>query len=127
MATITLYRANLKTGGKSPEQIIESFRDFKPSDEEIKNWIAAYDLLDGIEVVVMKSFDGKDYCLVAWQDDDAEKIRDYIYQAEQDPMFGTYVDEREEFLNDWDSDEYEPSGSLVFSSDDVEIIEELKK
>jgi hypothetical protein len=36
-----------------------------------------------------------------------------------------YVEDCEEFLKDWNSGEYEPAGSLVFNSEDIEIIQEL--
>jgi len=122
---LNLFKAKLNTGGKTPEQIKSAFDGPEPSEEEIQNWIKAYDLIAGIEVVVMKDWSGNGYCLVAWQDKDDEKIREFIYQAEQDEMFGSYVNEREEFIKDWDSDEYSPAGSLLFNSEDVEIIEEL--
>lgn len=126
----TFYKAKLNTGGKTPEQII---RDYEggigtlPNQKEIQDWINAYDLINGIELVVMKSPFSDSYTPVSWDEKDNEKIRDFIYQAEQDPFFGTYVDEREEFLEDWKSGEYSPTGSLVFDREDVEIIEELKK
>lgn len=122
-----LYKAKLQTGRKTPEQIKKDFEGYTPSEEEIKGWIKAYDLIDGIEVVVMKSWTGNGYTLAFWQDEDDAKIRDYIYQIEQDEMFGTYNDQRDEFLRDWDSDEYSPTGSFVFNEEDVEIIEELRK
>jgi hypothetical protein len=125
--TLNLYKAKLHTGGKTPEQIKSDFDGPEPNEKEIQNWIKAYDLIAGIEVAVMKSRSGSGYCLVSWQKKDDEKIRDFIYQVEQDEMFGTYVNEREEFIKDWDSGEYSPAGSLVFNSEDVEIIEELKK
>lgn len=124
--TIKLYRAKLHTGGKTPEQIKSSFDGPEPSEEEIKNWTKAYDLADGLEVIVTRSWTGSDYSLIAWDEKDDENIREFIYQVEQDGMFGTYVDEREEFIKDWESGEYSPAGSLVFDEKDVEIIEELK-
>ncbi|MFL0365351.1 hypothetical protein ACH0BF_20295 [Pseudobacillus sp. 179-B 2D1 NHS] len=129
--TIKLYRAKLHTGGKTPEQIKSSFNGPfdgpEPSNEEIQVWSKAYDLADGLEVIVKKSWTGNDYSLIAWDDTDDEKIREFIYQVEQDGMFGTYVDEREEFIKDWESGEYCPAGSLLFNEKDVEIIEELKQ
>lgn len=81
----------------------------------------------GIEVVVLKSQISDGYCLVAWDKKDDMKMRDFIYQIEQDPFFGTYVNEHEEFLKDWESKEYEPCASFTFETKDVEIIEKLSK
>ncbi|GIN97843.1 hypothetical protein J6TS1_37130 [Siminovitchia terrae] len=61
------------------------------------------------------------FVLGCLQDEDDEKVRDFIYQAEQDEMFGTYIDQRDEFLRDWESEEYSPTGSLVFKEEDVEV------
>lgn len=122
---IKLYSAKLRTSGKTPEQIKNSFDGLEPSEEEIQSWIEVYDLVDGLEVVVMKSWAGSGYCIVGWQDEDDENFREFVYMVEQDDMYGTYVNEREEFLKDWNSEEYSPNHSLVFQNEDVEIIEEL--
>ncbi len=42
---------------------------------------------------------------------DDEKICDFVYQIEQDKLFGLYVNQREEFLKDWDAEEYDPAGA----------------
>jgi hypothetical protein len=123
---LILYRAKLNTGGKTSEQILSTYDGPKPDEKEIESWIKAFNSINGIEVAVMKNFTGEDYCLAAWKPDDDEKIMEFVYLAEQDPFFGTYVDDREEFINDWKSGEYEPSGSLVFANADVEILEEIK-
>lgn len=47
----------------------------------------------------MKSFTGQDYCLASWSKDGDQKIMEFVYLAEQGPLFGTYIDEREEY--DW--------------------------
>ncbi|WP_338754261.1 hypothetical protein [Bacillus sp. FJAT-52991] len=124
---IKLFKAKLNTGGKTSEQVRNEFDGSAPSEEEIQNWIKAYNLVDGIEVVVMESGIYEGYTLAGWGHDVDEKVREFVYLVEQDPVFGTYVDEREEFMNDWENEEYEPAGSLVFKNEDVEIIEELKQ
>lgn len=124
---LTLFSAKLQTAGKTAEQIRASYDGPKPNDKEIEYWIKAFNELDGIEIVVLKSFTGEDWCLAAWDEKDEEKIMEFVYLAEQDPYFGSYVDERDEFLKDWKSGEYEPPGSLVFANADVQVIEELTK
>lgn len=127
---LTLYKARLKTSGKSPEQIKSEFEGGvgpEPSETEIQGWIKANDLIDGLEVVVTKNFLGDGFLLASWDKEDDEKIRDYVYQVEQDPFFGTYFNERNGFLKDWKEDEYEPTGSLNFDEKDVEIIGGLEK
>lgn len=123
-----LYEAILRTSGKTPEQIISSFDGPEPTEQEVQGWINSYNIISGVEVVVMKSGwidDG--YCLVSWEEKDNEKIREFIYQAEQDSMFGSYANDREGFIEDWDSGEYSPAGSFVFYSNDLEIVEKIKK
>lgn len=125
----TLYKARLNTAGKTPEQIKADYEGGigpLPNDEEVQNWIKVYDSLSGTEIIVMNSPFSDNFTPVSWDEKDDEKFRDFVYQAEQDPYFGTYVNEREEFLKDWESEDYSPSGSLVFDAADVEIIEELK-
>ena len=118
------FKAKLRTGGKTIEQIKNEFASFgEPlSDEEAEKWVAVNDLIDGMEVVVMESFDKENFYLVAYDDADESKIRDFIYQAEQDDYFGSYIDMREEFLNDWNSNNYEPNGSLSFSPEVIHSI-----
>lgn len=125
----TLYKARLKTSDKTPKQIKADYEGGNgpaPSEEEVQGWIKCYDLISGIELIVMKSLIGEGYIPVAWDEKYDGKIRDFVYQAEQDPFFGSYVNEREKFLEDWKSDNYSPIGSLTFQVEDVEIIEELK-
>lgn len=127
-----LYRAKLKTAGKTPEQILATYDGPnqvgpKPDENEVAAWIKVFNELDGAEVVVMKSFTGEDYAIAGWEPDAEEKFMEFVYLAEQDPYFGSYIDNRDEFINVWKSGEYEPAASLVFANNDVEIIEELKK
>ena len=127
---ITLYKARLKTANKTPEQIKSDFESGigpLPTKKEIQDWIKAYDLINGIELGVMKSLIGEGYIPVVWDEEDDWKIRDFIYQAEQDPHFGTYVCERDEFLRDWKSGEYSPAGTLTFNENDIEVIEKMEK
>lgn len=127
----TFYEATFKTAGKTIEEIKGDYDGGigqAPSEEEIQDWIKAYDTISGIKVVVMKSpLDDDGYSLVSYDKSDDWKIRDFTYQAEQDPYFGTYIDDREGFLKDWETGDYASMGSLVFKSTDVEISRELKR
>lgn len=120
-----LFKAKLRTGGKTKDQIISDFEG-EVTEKEIRDWKYVFNLIDGKEIIVVEVFKGR-FTLVSWLDEDDSAFRDFIYQAEQDDMFGTYIDDREEFLNDWKDGRYEPTGSLGFDKNDVEIIEELKK
>lgn len=118
-----LYEAKLKTGGKTREQLVQGSTE--DVDEEIvATWRRAYDSLDGKEVLVVNVFEGS-YTPFSWRKEDDDVFRDFSYLAEQDGTFGTYIGEREQFLKDWENDEYEPSGSLSFDAADVEIIKAL--
>lgn len=122
----TFYEAVLKTAGKTIEEIKGDYDGGvgqAPSEEEIQDWIKAYDTIDGMEVLVMESF-GDGYSIVSHYKSDDWKIRDFTYQAEQDPYFGSYIDDYEEFLKDWEAGDYTPTGSWVFKPTDVEIIRE---
>ncbi|MDA1478294.1 hypothetical protein [Bacillus changyiensis] len=121
----TLYKAKLNTGKKTSEQIKNGFTGIEPSEQEIQNCLKAYGLIDGMEVIVTKSWSGDGYYLISWQENDSGTIKEFFYQLEQDPMFGSYFDEREEFENDWESGEYCPAGSIAFSNEDVEIMKKI--
>lgn len=125
-----MFKAILKTAGKTPEDIKKMYDGSvgpEPSEEEIQGYIDVYNKLDGLEVVVYDRghLGVADYGLYVWQKEDDERIRELFYQAEQDPYFGTYVNERDEFIKDWEAEEYEFGPSPTFSADDVEIIEEI--
>lgn len=120
-----ILKAKLRTGGKTRDQIISEFEG-DINEEEIKAWQHAYNLIDGKEIVVAQLFKDR-YTPVSWLVEDDAAFRDFIYQVEQDDWFGTYGNERQEFLKDWENEEYEPSGSLSFCKDDVEIIKRITR
>lgn len=124
-----IYEAKLKTGGKTAEQLKNDFESVgEPlTDEEIQKWIAAYNLIDGVEVIVIKSHLSEgSYTPISHKQADDHKLRDFVYQAEQDGYYGSYIDMREEFLEDWASGDYSPAGSLSFDASDLEIIRKLE-
>lgn len=122
-----IFKVVLKTAGKTEEELFNQYEGPKPSKKFIKDMKNAYDSLEGLKILVMKSFASDGYIAIAWEEEDDHLIRDFIYQAEQDEYFGTYVDERNEFLKDWKTGDYSPMGSLSFSAEEIEIIEEMKK
>lgn len=120
------YKAKLKTAGKTAEQVLASYdMGDKPPADEVEAIINSYNLVDGIVLSVLGPTITGSYAPAGWRKEDDDKIRDFVYQAEQDAYFGCYVNDREEFLKDWNSEEYDPGGSLTFSVEDVEILEEL--
>lgn len=121
-----LYKVVLQTGGKTPEQIKTEFDDFKISEPKIQLWISAYNLLDGLEVMVRDSFyPDEEYTLLSWKPEDDKTFMEFIYLLEQDGTFGNYVDDRETFLEDWENGEYSPDGSICFSKNELEILEQI--
>jgi hypothetical protein len=123
---IDLYKVRLHTAGKTSEQILKTYEGLKPSDEVVQGIIKAFNLIDGLGVVVSNSFYGKDtYTLIIWNKSDDDKFKEFSYLLEQDPFCGTYVNDREQFEKDWDSEQYEPPGSLSFLTSDIEIMEKI--
>ena len=120
-----LYKVVLQTGGKTSEQIKADFEESEISEQEIRNWISAYNLIDGLEVMVLYTNYLEDYTLLSWKPEDDKKFMEFIYLLEQDSMFGNYVDDRETFLKDWENGEYSPDGSICFSKNDVEILKKI--
>ena len=119
-----VYKAKLHTGGKTREQIIERNTPLFPmSEAEINQTLEFYNMLDGAVVGVSEL--AGDYALVWWPEEEASRSKEANYLAEQDTMFGTYINEREEFDKDWDAGNYAPDASMTFDVADVEIIEEL--
>ncbi len=128
MSDLKLYRAKLHTGGKTDEQIKAQFSPSVPTQAEMDLARATYEAWDGLECLVMKNAFGEaeySFCGAATEAG-LPQAKEAVYLMEQDAMFGTYIDQREEFDRDYDSFNYFPSGSFVFRSDEVEILEEMK-
>lgn len=60
------------------------------------------------------------------QKQDDERVMNWIYQIEQDAMFGSYQNDYEGFIADWKAEKYEPVASLSIPDKYVEIIEFIK-
>lgn len=118
----------LHTAGKTDEEILKWGGVITPDD--IPSARAILEAWDGIEVIVDEppiNEQIQQYALLGWDEQDCEidsRVKEVIYLMEQDPMFGTYVDERERFELDWSEKRYEPAGSIVFEPEVIEILEE---
>lgn len=121
-------KAMLHTAGKTDEEILKQSGLISP--EEIPKARKIIEAWDGIEVIVDATLINEQiqqYALIGWDEQDCEidgRIKEAIYLMEQDPMFGTYVDDRERFELDWAEKRYEPAGGIVFEPEDIEILEE---
>lgn len=121
-------KAMLHTAGKTDEEILKQSGLISP--EEIPKARKIIEAWDGIEVIVDATLINEQiqqYALIGWDEQDCEidgRIKEVIYLMEQDPMFGTYVNDRERFELDWAEKRYEPAGSIVFEPEDIEILEE---
>ncbi|WP_025727731.1 hypothetical protein [Heyndrickxia ginsengihumi] len=121
-----VYQAKLKTGGKTLDQIRNDFDGYPVSDDELQNYKKAYDIIDGLEITVTESLlDNGHYVLLGWTNENIMEFREFFYLIEQDRVFGFYENDREGFIKDWVSGEYEPACAIGFDKADVEIIKEL--
>lgn len=69
----------------------------------------------------------KEYALIGWDSADSEvdaKVKEAIWQMEQDPMVGTYYQDRKAFDEDWMKKEYEPAAAITFNEADVYVLNE---
>ena len=124
--TMKLFKAKLHTGGKTREQIVDKFQaGVVPSEKEISESIAYYNLLDGATVIVTDHFKSEGYILVHWPEEEHSRMKEAIYLLEQDALFGMYIDQRDEFDADWDAGDYSPDGTICFDAAEVEIIEAI--
>lgn len=126
---IVLYRAVARTGHKTIEKLkeIDESRGIYASDKDIATWRKAYEIINGVEIIVGQThFDtDRQFTLLGWPSESSAKMKEFIYLAEQDEAFGMYHDARKEFDEDWESGKYEPEGSLCFFREDLEFIEQL--
>ncbi|EGT4175436.1 TPA: hypothetical protein KOZ01_001366 [Clostridioides difficile] len=99
--------------------------NFGSSEEGLKRALKYNNLINGLEVIVIKFKD--EYCLANCGEKDVEKIRDAYYILEQDEYFGCYINEYERFKKDWENGECGGEIGMMFSDDEVEIIEKLRE
>jgi hypothetical protein len=118
-----LYEAIIHGGNKTVEQI-RALSDFDLDDSDVENILKFNQTIEGMKAIVTDDFYGYGYLFV--DSEDKEKPKEAFYLMEQDSMFGTYINQREEFGRDWDNGEYEPDGCMTLSKAQVEIIRELE-
>jgi len=86
---------------------------------------------DRAEIFVYKNDENdKRYTMSGWDTKDDEidaRVREAFWQMEQDPIMGTYCNDREAFDEAWREGEYEPAGGITFPETDIVILEETKE
>ncbi|MCC0690814.1 hypothetical protein [Clostridioides sp. ZZV14-6387] len=118
------YKVKLKTK-RTLEQVRNQSVDFEYSEEGLKNTLRYYNLIDYLEVIVVKF--GDEYCLVDCDEEDEKTIMEAYYLLEQDEYTGCYINEYELFKKDWENGNYYGEACMVFSDDEIEIIEKLRE
>ena len=95
--------------------------DKKETDYELWKSIAEY--MDGESALVVDHYAKKGtftyLCLK-----DETKNKELAYMMEQDGMMGCYIDDRAQFDEDWDNEEYEPGASIVIPAENVILTEQ---
>lgn len=113
----------LHTSGKTEEEICSNCDVGEITPEDIKNQIAFYNLMDGMEAMFLP-FPNGDYALICpAHEKDCHRLKEAHYLMEQDSLFGCYIEDRARFEKDWDTGEYSSDGSFCFSPKEVEIVE----
>ena len=104
-------KALLNTEFVTEEWIRERDKNWNFTQEDIDRILKAEKLLNGqiaILNVEMCKFYGGDYSFYGLENE--EIFKEWVWLMEQDTVFGTYIDDRERFDEDWDNGEYEPEG-----------------
>ena len=124
-----LYRVRLKTGNKTAESIRSQAQQDnwigELSDNDIANVIDYNNYFDGLEVIVADAIGGTGYTLITWDKSVDEKVKEALYIMEQDEYFGSYLNDRTGFDKVWADGEYEAPGSIEFTADEVDILEQI--
>lgn len=111
---MTAKKALLNTEFITEEWIRERNKSWKFTQEDIERSLKAKKLLNG-QVAILSSetfgLDGADYPIYGLENDDV--FKEYVWLLEQDPLFGTYIDDRENFDKDWENGDYSPDGVLT--------------
>ncbi|WP_144017132.1 hypothetical protein [Clostridioides difficile] len=119
-----IYKVKLKTK-RTLEQVRNQSVDFEYSEKGLKNTLKYYNLIDDLKVIVVKF--GDEYCLANYNEEDRKIIMEAHYLLEQDEYTGCYINEYERFKKDWENGNCDGEACMVFSDDEIEIIEKLRE
>ena len=119
-----IYKVKIKTK-RTLEQVRNQSVDFGYSEKGLKNTLKYYNLIDDLKVIVVKF--GDEYCLANYNEEDRKIIMEAHYLLEQDEYTGCYINEYERFKKDWENGNCDGEACMVFSDDEIEIIEKLRE
>lgn len=119
-----IYKVKIKTK-RTLEQARNQSVDFEYSEKGLKNTLKYYNLIDDLKVIVVKF--GDEYCLANYNEEDRKIIMEAHYLLEQDEYTGCYINEYERFKKDWENGNCDGEACMVFSDDEIEIIEKLRE
>lgn len=105
-----LMKVYLKTAGM--------FDNHDPNETDYELWKSIAEYMDGNAALVVDHLKERGtltfLCL-----ENEKKDKELAYMKEQDSMMGCYINERERFDKDWDSEEYEPDGLFMLKEENV--------
>ena len=119
-----IYKVKIKTK-RTLEQVRNQSVDFEYSEKGLKNTLKYYNLIDDLKVIVVKF--GDEYCLANYNEEDRKIIMEAHYLLEQDEYTGCYINEYERFKKDWENGNCDGEACMVFSDDEIEIIDKLRE
>ena len=122
---MNFYKARLKTGRITVMDLKKRAARLKVPAKMILTALKAFQMIDGKEVILTDSFFCDGYLLASWSDEDKETFMEFVYLLEQDPETGRYIDNREDFIEDWENGNYNPNTFMGFNPDEVEILEKF--
>lgn len=98
------------------------------TDEDIRNMVKFYELLDGITAFVSDtlSFVSGEYAFLGATKEYDDRHKEACWLMEQDEFCGAYKNRRKDFDKHWSNGEYWPYGVLQLKADEVEIIREMQ-
>ena len=128
MAQERKFIAVVKTANKKVEDAKKVYEGSfgAVTQADYNNYIERMAAIDGATVLVVQDdFSGSNYGVISFHDNSLDKYKEFCYLAEQDPFFGCYENNREEFDFDWEHGEYEFAGTLELEPHELEIVKEI--
>ncbi|WP_313891144.1 hypothetical protein [Psychrobacillus sp.] len=122
------FIAILKTGNKTIEDAKNVYEGSigTVTQADYDNYIQRMAAINGARVLLVEdNMSGENFGVISFHDDSLDKYKEFCYLAEQDPYFGSYENNREEFEKDWSAGDYEFTGMLEVTTSEVEILEEV--